>query len=273
MNNIAFDVLILATLLLVLYFKNKQLISFLNSNLGRFVLIVIVIILSVRNVLYGVLALVLFFILRENYYVEGLDSSSYSSSEVQGPSLVNVNEVPLDGSITVKSVQESVTTETVTKTTSGEGHDIMISPNVSSWRENNCSNDNLPLFNGKIVAQSDVTNVFPNVSFIDKPCNPCDSECKILVSSSSDNISPSTIMQPVSSNMIPSSQTRGGNAFQSLYFYPTDGTKAGSGLNVTPFPIPSQNSPSNLVNKTAPNATKISPAMAPPIQSIASMPK
>ena len=291
MKSMVFDLLIIVILLSIIYFKNYQLINFLNTNLGRFIFIIVVAILSVRNIIYGIVALVLFFILRENFYIEGLDNTNISSSSnssatpINGPVLVDVNEVPLDGSITVKSVQESITTETITKTTDKDMKDGMdYGKNIqdyqsnnqelmSKWRSSNCSKDNLPVFNNKIVTADNLRSVFPNVSFINEKCNPCDLACNFLVSSSSDNISPSSILKPISSNTIPTSMTRFGNAMQSVNFSQADGTKAGSGFNVSPFPTPVDDSPSNLVNKTSPYANKISPAMAPSMQSIASMPK
>lgn len=285
-----FDLFIIVILLSIIYFKNYQLIHFLNTNLGRFIFIIIVAILSVRNILYAIITLVLFFILRENHYIEGLDNSnnislSSSTTPITGPILVDVNDVPIDGSITVKSVQESITTETITKTTDKNMQDGMeYGKNIqdyqsknqelmNKWRSSNCSKDNLPMFDNKIVTADNLRSIFPNVSFVNEKCNPCDLNCNFLVTSSTDNISPSAILKPVSSNTIPTSMTRFGNAMQSVNFSHSDGTKAGSGFNVSPFPTPVDDSPSNLVNKNSPYANKISPAMAPSMQSISSMPK
>jgi hypothetical protein len=279
MNNFIFDFVILIILTLILYLKNNQLIHFLNTNLGRFIFIIIVIILSVRHILLGIIALVLFFIFRERYYIEGLDSKDGL------PLLVNVNEVPLDGSITIKNIQTTVTNETLTKKTTDlltPSSDTSLSVSDVSdqekqnnaWRKQNCSQDNLPIFNNQIVSKNDLSKVFKNFSFINESCNPCDSECKFKVTSSSDSTSFSDSMKPISSNALPTSTARFGNGSQSAYFSKLDGTKAGAGMYTPSFPNPLSDQPSNLVTKTAPNANKYSPAVAPPpISSIANMPK
>lgn len=285
MNNFIFDFVILIILALILYNKNNQLIHFLNTNLGRFIFIIVVIILSVRHILWGISALVLFFIFRQQYYIEGLDSKDNSNNLTGSPLLVDVNEVPLDGSITIKNVQTTVTNETLTKKitdlitpssdTSLSVSDISDQEKQNNmWRKQNCSKDNLPTFNNQIVSKNDLSKVFKNFSFINEPCNPCETNCKFKVTSSSDSTSFSDSMKPISSNAIPTSTSRFGNGSQSAYFSRLDGTKAGAGIYSPAFPNPLSDQPSNLVTKKAPNANKYSPAVAPPpISSIANMPK
>lgn len=289
MNTMIFDVFIALLLVFLIYYRNMQIIDFLNTNLGRFIFIIFILLLSVRHILWGIAALIVFFILRENYYIEGLDVDGTKADDnisIHSPSLVDVNEVPIDGSITVKSVQSSITSETITKSTSPT--DISSQPiqqqqqttsvpsmALDNWRKQNCSKDNLPIFNNKIIPVGDLSKVFKNFSFISSPCNPCDTNCKFNITST-DKFTELDRVKPISSNSLPASQTRFGNASQTMNFSSTDPTKAGSGLNLTPFPVPVGDSPSNLVNKSAPNANKISPAMAPSpstTQSMTTMPR
>jgi len=276
MNKYIFELVILLIFALVLFYRNNQLIYFLNSNLGRFLFIIVVIILATRHLLLGIAILILFFIFREKYYVEGLDNyQEDDSTKTPGtPLLVNVDEVPLNGSITIKNVQTTQTSETLTKTTSENLNlDSQSDMQNNMWRKQNCSSNNLPMLNNKIIAQNDLTKVFDGFSFSDKPCNPCNLDCKFKLTSSNDSTLTSDSMRPISANTIPVSTSRFGNANDSINFSNLQGYNAGSGYYAPSQPQPLDNQPSNLVNKSSPNANKLSPASAPPASSIASMPK
>jgi len=277
--NTILDISILVILTLIIYFKNNQLIHFLNTNLGRFVLIAIIIILSIRNILLGILALVLFYIFRELSNVEeGLEkntSMNVKDDNIHQPMLVDVNEVPLDGSITVKNVHSSVTTETITKKTTSLKEQDMSEEENNMWRRDNCSQDNMPVFNNKIVPLGDLNKVFKNISFLNDPCNPCDENCKFKVTSSDDKLTTQESIRPISSNILPLSKNRFGNSQQAMTFESPSGVNAGAGFSSSLSPIPNDsNKSSNLVNKSLPNANKLSPAIAPTTMgNIYNMPK
>ena len=252
------DFALLGFLVLVIYVRNDNLVSFFNSILGRFLLILFIISLSLKDTLWGLLGLLLLVVFRESY-VEGfqnIDSSTSISkdkdvSTSQIDSLIDPKDIPSNGSVTIKDIKNRTFTETVSKT-------LFNPPDVtpSEWRKDNCSKDNKPMFNNKeITNYIEIPTLFSNFSFIDQPCNPCDISCNFKITSSRDAVSASENIRAKSSNQTIVGPSRDGNASQ-IQVKPIDGTTAGSGsvTPITPLPIPT------------PDSSKITPAPTPSSQ-------
>ena len=259
MNRNIIDFVLLAILILVIYIRNDTLVSFFNSILGRFILILLIISLSLRDTLWGLLALLLLIIFRESY-VEGMQNISQTSSSTttdESPeieSLIDPKDIPANGSVTIKDVKNRTFTETVSKT--------LINPKdvtPSEWRKENCSKDNKPMFNNKEVSFLEIPDLFSNFSFVDQPCNPCDISCNFKISSAAEAVSVSENIRSKPSNQTIVGPSRDGNGTKaSPQTTPTDGTSAGSGSvqPITPIPMPTPSPPT-------PDSSKITPAPTP----------
>ena len=54
------------------------------------------------------------------------------------------------------------------------------STNITNFREEQCKDGQLQ-FKNKPVKNENAPHIFPNMSFTDKPCNPCDKKCGISI--------------------------------------------------------------------------------------------
>jgi len=216
MNRTIIDFSLLIILILIIYFRNNTLVSFFNSVLGRLILIILIIILSLRDTLWGLLALILLVVFRESYVEEGMENMNNSNeSSLQENTqeslniepLIDPKDVPSNGTVSIKDVRNTIFTETVSKVLT-EPHDI--TPN--EWRKENCSSDNKPIYNNKEISNQEVPNLFKNFAYVDEVCNPCDMKCNFKITSSKDVVEVSEKIRPKSSNENIIGPSRDGNA-------------------------------------------------------------
>ena len=255
MNRNIINFTLLGILILVIYVRNANLVSFFNTILGRLLLILFIIILSIRDTLWGLLGLLLLIVFRESY-VEGLEtiqvkqtssSTSSSNDNINLDPLIDPKDVPPNGSVSIKDVRNTTFTETVSKMLS-KPKDVT----PDNWRKEHCSKDNKPIQNNNIITNyKEIPNLFSNFSFVDQDCNPCDSSCNFKITSSKDAVAVSEKVRSQPSNQTIVGPSRDGNASTTpVVTIPSDGTKAGSGAVVPPAPLPvsdtSKTTPANV---------------------------
>lgn len=156
------DIIILMVIILLAYTRPVMLVNFFNSTVGRFILIVAIVLATSVNTLYGLYGVLLLISLREGAK-EGLENMDKGDSEEYKEKDENEEDKEDDGKNAKKENDNEMSAD--------------------DWKKKYCRAGKVFL-DDKEVMSDEFAKKFPDVKFEKDSCNPCDSSCKFRVSSS-----------------------------------------------------------------------------------------
>ena len=146
----------------------------LSNILGKLLILVIIIVASHYHILAGILAVLIFISLNETNVIEGMESKPK-----QKIAMTNMDDSDSD---------EKPSKETL----------------IQNFKGKYCSDGKL-MKNGTEVEinQQQITDNFPDITFLSDMCNPCDDDCKYDIISSSERLTVEDNLKSVDSNSSP----------------------------------------------------------------------
>jgi len=184
MRDVTLDIAIILVVFLIAYIRPCAMAKFFNTMVGRFILLIAIVLLSTANTLWGILGVLVLVSFRENM-TEGMENMDGNKSD--------------DGKDKKKSDDEESDDEE-----SDDEKEKKKKKNIKpeDWRKENCKADQVML-NGSAVSMDDFAKKFPNVSFLSGKCNPCMSDCKIKVTAAAARLDAEDKVRSKNSNSIP----------------------------------------------------------------------
>lgn len=158
------DLIIILILVLISFTRPYLLVNFINTTLGRFIIIIIISFMAMKNTYLGLFAVLVFSLLRNNEIFEGFENTENKRVEFN-----NINRDQYE---------------------------------IDTWRQQYCEKNKVML-NGKEIQSKDIKNKFPNISFLEEDCNPCDLGCRFELSSANAQLDNDEKLRSKSSNSLP----------------------------------------------------------------------
>jgi hypothetical protein len=190
------DIIILMVIILIAYTRPVMLVNFFNSTIGRFLLIVAIVLATSVNTLYGLYGVLLLISLREGAK-EGLENMDKDDSEEDKEK--DENEEDEDKNKNEDEDKDEDEDKEDKKDTKKENDNEMT---ADDWKKKYCRADKVFL-DDKEVLSDEFAKKFPDVKFEKDSCNPCDSSCKFRVSSSKARLDLEDIMKAKPSGSLP----------------------------------------------------------------------
>jgi|TARA_B110000967_G_scaffold190246_2_gene214772 hypothetical protein len=147
-----------------------------NTVLGRLLFVIVILIATHFHILAGVITLMLII--------------SYNHNVIEG--MENKEDLP-----DKTSNEHNESDDGVTDLNGDNTEDP-----ISTFKKENCK-DGLLMKDDKEVTKDSITSSFPDLKFLEEPCNPCDDDCKFEIVSSSERLTAEKNVRPVDSTTIP----------------------------------------------------------------------
>lgn len=171
---------ILVVIVFLIYTQPNTLVNFSHTLLGKVFLLIITVLAAQQSTVFGLLmALILVTFLEYNY--EGFENGTNSED---------------DGSLTSKDKLATSQVYTSFK-------------NKEEYLKQHCKIDektNTRSFtdvNGIVLTPRQIKKKYPNISFTNKPCNPCSEECSYELTDSSEQFTVQENLRPKDSSTLP----------------------------------------------------------------------
>ena len=163
----------------------------LSNILGKLLILVIIIVASHYHILAGILAVLIFISLNETNVIEGMESKPKPKPK-QKIAMTNKQPKPKQ-KIAMTNMDDSDSDEKPSKETL-----------IQNFKGKYCSDGKL-MKNGTEVEinQQQITDNFPDITFLSDMCNPCDDDCKYDIISSSERLTVEDNLKSVDSNSSP----------------------------------------------------------------------
>jgi len=204
------EIALITVIILRIYFCPRWLVAFFNSTFGRFVLIYGIVMLTIKNTLWGLLGVLLLVSFREEV-VEGMENMDEKKDDV------DETETEMESEMRSEEVEETTTQEQpagVDKDMMAKNDneplddDMSAAPKTgtpfspSEWRSLFCMKDSV-MMDGKPVPMSELSDKFPNMSFPAGTCNPCHADCSFKLTSTKSKLETDEKLKAKPSNSLP----------------------------------------------------------------------
>lgn len=190
MRNATIDIALILVVFLIAYMRPCAMARFFNTMVGRFLLLVAIVMLSTANTLWGILGVIVLVSFRENT-MEGLENMDDNGKYKDGEK-ANRDQTPDD-------VQSNDDDDVPDPKASNRAKEIK----PEDWRKENCKADKVML-KGSVIPMDEFEKKFPNVSFLSGQCNPCMADCQIKVTSAAARLDAEEKVRSKNSNSLPS---------------------------------------------------------------------
>ena len=172
----------------------RQYFKLYNSILGKLIALGIVMYLTTINIGVGLLSAIIV-MLSYNSLIEGMEN--------KGDEKVIKGESKLDIEIKKANDEHEVEKEKIKKELERKQNSIPeIKEAISRFKLDHCLNGKLVKNNMEEIKLSNLKEYFPQISFEDKLCNPCDPKCNFTMTSFDERITVEEKLRPKETNTV-----------------------------------------------------------------------